>query len=1463
MDTLVYQLEDADPHVRLLTLQKLRKVAAVESSHFPVRNPRRFLHCVRRRIVDDLPGNALEALRLVADVMPALGHDLDQILASLLPHLVPCLPRKEDDQESNSSGLVLQEETFQVFRKYAVLANDLQAVAELLMNIGLAHASARVREASLVAIIRLLDERFARTRSATRTASRADKALFVALTQAIIPVLEDESEQVVVVAEEVLGKLQVYWGDRFDDVMQFLSSEDKQTLRDHQDAISDVVQAATGSLASLMSLSGSSSIQDSSRGSQSSLAVHFNFVPDEIVGCLRAEPSTSNSDWKRRSMAAEKLLALCKEVDTVILRDQMNALEELFDILIRLMQDSDTYLVKRSLQIIQVLFHHFSLLMEDEFDVAEDAIKLAKPQHYSAFYMEKLLPHLVEVAGNFGEGDDMEACVYAVLAQLFQGGFSSIARSSQALMGSLQHRRVQIREEAIKVWMVLLLIGQQNGFAISKIISQNTVQALGRLLGDPNARVRDLTFEAAAVVAAVTRSDLVAVLTTHLDEFVADRVDMEAVERRILENRLPAVRRNGTLRLSAPVLKVTRSLAVERSLGGISELHELADQQSEAQAFINHDSHYGFNTGAKSIRSRAMDAAPNVTHRNPNTNVVTGGSLSDRSYFLKSPRDVSSTPSSERSDAFYSSNSKSSEDSAGATSKEHISDKLAVLKKKTTLLRKSASTKQVNSDPSSLVQVEKDVQKKQNVAGTNNEPVRMSYRSATPPERLKTPETTRMSTASRQKDHYDAPKSRRAPQHDSPSPDPLVSPQKMQQLQSEAASLPFEDRPIQSKYAETNRDVEEADNGHNDINDRPIRGMSDGSSYANLAEYPESSAVVAGNNDSDEKPSKPVAMSLATRKRLEAKQRQEQQQQASPIKDSMQNADCNPNATTSIGARKRFGAAQISVQEQDTSESLAKPKMSAKSKIPSFVTQEGNRSGKQDPKYLEPHELKPLVNPKQEVTKVLAQLPRDDWELNFEALTTIRRLATHHSAVLDERLHAVVTETLKHVLNLRSSVSKNALLAIESMCAALRRSMDAEVDNVVPLLMKRCADSNTFVCESVTSALQSVILHCSTGRVVNAMAAHLNTKSVPIRREVARGIHTVIVGLADQIQTSKELSSIMAIVGKCLDDSNNEVRDAAKQSVLYLHQQQRISTDRLKKMLPPSTHTKVDQLVSGKMALIPSAASFQPSMVAVETTEQSLRLPKQQRAGNEDGPKKYSVTAASKKAAASMSSAVDMDKLVAIQAKLDSSNWNDRFDALQDATKFICASASALCETGKILTLFDAFVKRMEDGNAKVNVLSLECLDRIIPAMGNGMDTVLSNFMPVLAKNLAANNSKLASLALGAMELLCLHVDARLLYPHITSIARHSNSRVKPLLIQTLEKLTLQSRGPDDKTVFALNRYVLPLALELIKEAKSDVKDANTRLLRALYAALGSGMLPATYKLSTAQQDRLQSILGI
>ncbi|OWZ24070.1 hypothetical protein PHMEG_000962 [Phytophthora megakarya] len=1405
VDTLVYQLEDDDTNVRWNTLQKLRRIAAVETSHFPVRNTRRFLQCIRRRIVGEAePLVAIEALRLLGDVMISLGDNVDQILSSILPHLIPILPRKrnqDQDGDSDEDSDTLHEEIFQVFRKYTNATNDLQAVADLLVNIGLGNGHGAVREFSLIVLMRLLDERFlkrAMTRGEARNSiGRGDKALIVALVQAIIPALEDANEKVVVAAEEAVAKLESYWGSRFsNDVMKFLSREDKRTLQEHREPIADFLQACTASVSpvatppqieaqSSRSTSANTTSKDmreelrsdGSSAARSPSKVHtvdlteelcFGFLKTSIVTVLTTNTSNSNADWKKRAAAVEKLYANCKEVDASTLGGltaeervkRMDELEGLFDILVRLTQDVDVHLVKRALQITQILFRklspprHFdedaTQNESDEDDDPKDSPFNVERQKDAAFYMRKMLAPMVETSANFaGDDDDMESFVYALLGQVFDSGCVSVNSIEQVLAStSLRHRRSQVREEAVKVWIVLLLIAKRENLLPAKYApNEYVVHTLGCLLGDTNDYVCALAFEVTAVLSTACGCNIYALLETFIDDaYVSERVDWAALRTRLRKKHIPELRANGTLRIKLfeprsvyPSQSNRSAMTVEQSLDGFSELKMLKRP-------------------ALMMMSTVVQPAAKETPQ--------------RSILVKSFLHY------ERKWTTYASLVQSEFDAPEA---------------KAALLFPSLPEYNPADDGDAFQTQNAD-------EGTYQMPKDMRVH----PNKI----TVNVSAPGRQPTQH--------------------SPQHLQSLQSEASN--YDDRTIKSMIINQQQQQQQGELENNEIlspshDERPIRPMANSGDpdqiFLNFVD--QDTFVELGSNETS---STRKNMSLATRKRLEAK-----------IKQDGQLGTGSPTTIISQG------------------ENNQKPW-----KKPTNYNDEvdSTKVSKQEPRYLEVHEITPLVNPRQDLNKVLVQLRSSDWETNFDALNTVRRLAMHHTNLIDASMvHSIIAEIMKQVPNLRSSVSKNALLALESMCAAFSRAMDSEVENIVPVLLKRCGDSNTFVCESAAISLHAVVLKCSTSRVVSALSAHIRSKAVPIRREVARGIHSLIVGQVDGIQTSKDLSSILHLVGRCLEDSNNEVRDVAKQSVLHLHTKLHMSRERIKKFLPASAQTRVDNVLSGKVGYAHSNSSdiserftASPAIKKRETPTAPHRTKKatKQSPGRTSPPTSSNATR----------SKIDADKLLRLETKLDSRNWKDRFDALNETTDFICSCASALVSSGHMLSLFDLLIKRLDDGNAKVNVLALECMDKIVPAIGSGMEQMLPSFVPAIAKNLA--NARTSSLAQSVVQQLCTYADNRALCQQFAIQARSANSRVIPMLLDTLTQLTMESY--DDKSNYVLTRHVLPLALDLLKEAKNSVKEANLRLLRQLRITLGSTAISnVASKLSISQQDKLAAIL--
>ena len=117
-------------------------------------------------------------------------------------------------------------------------------------------------------------------------------------------------------------------------------------------------------------------------------------------------------------------------------------------------------------------------------------------------------------------------------------------------------------------------------------------------------------------------------------------------------------------------------------------------------------------------------------------------------------------------------------------------------------------------------------------------------------------------------------------------------------------------------------------------------------------------------------------------------------------------------------------------------------------------------AGASEQVYIASEDLPSCRNPEAELRHAMEDLASGDWEKNFAGLNRVRALSRWHASVLAPATHSVVLAVVKACDNLRSSVCKNALLALGDMLAGLGRTMDAELDVVVAILVKKATDTN-------------------------------------------------------------------------------------------------------------------------------------------------------------------------------------------------------------------------------------------------------------------------------------------------------------------------------------------------------------------------------------------------------------------
>ncbi|XP_076831778.1 uncharacterized protein LOC143477130 [Brachyhypopomus gauderio] len=207
----------------------------------------------------------------------------------------------------------------------------------------------------------------------------------------------------------------------------------------------------------------------------------------------------------------------------------------------------------------------------------------------------------------------------------------------------------------------------------------------------------------------------------------------------------------------------------------------------------------------------------------------------------------------------------------------------------------------------------------------------------------------------------------------------------------------------------------------------------------------------------------------------------------------------------------------------------------------------------------DPHEqqtLRPFSNPDLALAQSFRLLSSDDWEKKIEGLMFIRRLAQNHSDVLGSRRHDVCIILIQEVRNLRSAVSRMAVVSLRELYSSLQKGMDQEVEATAKVLLHKAAESNAFIRQDVDTALDSMVQNCTPIRSMNALLAgglcHLNAA---VRKCTARHLATLVekIGAGRLLSGAKDVTArIIPAVSKLAQDASQETRCFGRRMLLFL-----------------------------------------------------------------------------------------------------------------------------------------------------------------------------------------------------------------------------------------------------------------------------------------------------------------------
>ncbi|KAG2502218.1 hypothetical protein HYH03_000704 [Edaphochlamys debaryana] len=161
-------------------------------------------------------------------------------------------------------------------------------------------------------------------------------------------------------------------------------------------------------------------------------------------------------------------------------------------------------------------------------------------------------------------------------------------------------------------------------------------------------------------------------------------------------------------------------------------------------------------------------------------------------------------------------------------------------------------------------------------------------------------------------------------------------------------------------------------------------------------------------------------------------------------------------------------------------------------------------------------ELSPVPDPERYIRTVMNRLVEANhadrkelnWQAQFEALVDARRLVKHHTEVVKGVLHEFVRAAAPAVDQLRSTTSKCALALFAECFQLLARGMDRELDEIVPVLIKKAgevsnAGRDNFLAAEADRVLGEMCRCCGEARTITSLLACAAHKNPYVRGKVA------------------------------------------------------------------------------------------------------------------------------------------------------------------------------------------------------------------------------------------------------------------------------------------------------------------------------------------------------------------------
>lgn len=506
-------------------------------------------------------------------------------------------------------------------------------------------------------------------------------------------------------------------------------------------------------------------------------------------------------------------------------------------------------------------------------------------------------------------------------------------------------------------------------------------------------------------------------------------------------------------------------------------------------------------------------------------------------------------------------------------------------------------------------------------------------------------------------------------------------------------------------------------------------------------------------------------------------------------------------------------------------------------------------------------ELRPFSKPELALTQSFRLTAADDWEKKIEGMNMLRSLAQYHPDVLMSRIHDVCLALIQEVRNLRSGVSRVAVVTLGEMFASLQKGMDQELDGPVRALLHKAGESNGFIRTDVERALDSLTQHCTHTRCIHALLAgglgHLNAA---VRRCTAHHLSVLLerVGAARLLSGAKDVTErLLPAVAKLAQDSSQEARYFGRRMLLFLSSH-RDFDKMMEKFIPakdlPALRDAVFTLKTkglGEMPQDAPSARGRRSLTGSGLVRTSSLTRDPLTASRDPSLSK----------ACAHSLAERSEYVKQMKTLLNSRDFRERMKAI-DQLVCDCEENPALV-IGSLFPVFDCLKARLQESNSKVNLRALEALHSIITLLRDHLSPVLNILIPALVDNhLNSKNTLVYTAALAALQALTHNIDNSLLLQPFCSKAQYLSGKAKLDLIEKVAEVVcdLYPRRPQ-----LVEQKTLPLLWTLLGSCSAggggSLRAATLKLTEALHTHMGTTLLELAAAQSTHTLTDLNQLL--